>query len=148
VAHDPVRHHLLAGQEGRRVFTAAGQGRFQPTNRSSTSPPTHHAGCAPPHQGALGPGAAAAEARQVPVVFGRSVRAPEQAIEHADRPKARRRGCCRGVHGDWASEACSLSMPSQKSLRLFFREQDGESVGCLFYAKFSKLEYITKNGVF
>jgi hypothetical protein len=26
-----------------------------------------------------------------------------------------------------------------------FREQDGESVGCLFYIKFSKLEYIIKN---
>jgi hypothetical protein len=32
-----------------------------------------HAGCAPPHQGALGSRrAAATEARQVPVVFGRS----------------------------------------------------------------------------
>jgi hypothetical protein len=29
--------------------------------------------------------------------------------------------------------------------RIYFREQDGESVGGLFYIKFSKLEYTTKN---
>jgi hypothetical protein len=38
-------------------------------------------------------------------------------------------------------------MPSGKRgiACIYFREQDGESVGGLFYTKFSKLEYTTKN---
>jgi hypothetical protein len=39
-----------------------------------------------------------------------------------------------------------ISMPSEKKPAAIFREEDGESVACLFYTKFSKLEYITKNG--
>jgi hypothetical protein len=100
-----------------RPWRDAARPKVQTTNRSCTSPPTHHAGCALPHQGALGPGAAAAEARQVPVVFGRSGAGTGIGRKRAGEAAAA------GFTGTWRARPARFLCRAKKSLRLFLERK-------------------------